>query len=124
MGLISKYSNGIGLLLCAVNIFNKYIWVSSLKNKIVVIITNVSQTFFNESGDKPNNRWVGKGSEFYYRSMKSCLQDNNSEIYSTYNGGKSLTAERFIKTWMNKIFKYMTLIPKIYNIDKLDIAYQ
>ena len=38
--------------------------------------------------------------------MKSCLQDNDIEIYSKYNEGKSIVAERFIKTLKNKIYKY------------------
>ena len=40
--------------------------------------------------------------------MKSCLEKNNIEIYLTYNEGKSVVAERFIRTLNNKIYKYMT----------------
>ena len=35
--------------------------------------------------------------------MKSWLQDNDIEIYSTHNAGKSVVAERFIRTLKNKI---------------------
>ena len=38
----------------------------------------------NESNCKPNKIWVNKGGEFYNRSMKSWLQDNNIEMYSTH----------------------------------------
>ena len=41
-------------------------------------------------------------------------------MYSTNNEGKSVIAERFIKTLKNKIYKYMTLISKNVYIDKLD----
>ena len=37
---------------------------------------------------------------------------------STYNKGKCVVAERFIRTLKNKIFKYMSSISK--NIGKLD----
>ena len=47
--------------------------------------------------------WVDKGSKFYNRSMKSYLQDNDIEMYSTYNEGKSVVAERFIGALKNKI---------------------
>ena len=40
--------------------------------------------------------WVDKGSELYYRSMKYCLQDNDIEMHSTHNEGKSVAAEKFI----------------------------
>ena len=41
-------------------------------------------------------------------------------MYSTHNEGKSVVAERFIRTLRNKIYKYMTSISKNGYIDKLD----
>ena len=41
-------------------------------------------------------------------------------MYSTPNKGKSVIAERFIRTLKNKIYKYMTSISKNVYIDKLD----
>ena len=41
-------------------------------------------------------------------------------MYSTNNEGKSVIAERFIKTLKNKIYKYMTSISKNVYIDKVD----
>ena len=43
-------------------------------------------------------------------------------MYSTYNEGKSVDAERFIRTLKNKIFKHMTAIPKNLYFDLLDIV--
>ena len=44
--------------------------------------------------------------------LKKCLKDYNIEMYSTHNKGKSVVAERFIKTLKNKIYKHMTAISK------------
>ena len=41
-------------------------------------------------------------------------------MYSTHNEGKSVVAERFIRTFKNKIYKYMTSISKNVYTDKLD----
>ena len=41
-------------------------------------------------------------------------------MYSTHNEGKSVVAERFIRTLKNKIYKYMTSISKNVYIDKFD----
>ena len=41
-------------------------------------------------------------------------------MYSTHNEGKSVVAERFIRTIKNKIYKYMTSISKHVYIDQLD----
>ena len=53
---------------------------------------------------------MGKGSEFYNRWMQSWLQENDAKIYWKYNEGKSVVAERFIKTLKNKIYKCIILI--------------
>ena len=51
--------------------------------------------------------------------MESWLQDNDIEMSSTYNEEKSAVAERFIRTSKNKIYKYMTSIPKNLYVNKL-----
>ena len=66
-------------------------------------ITKDIREILNQSRHKPNEIWVDKGSEFYNRPMKSWLQDNDIEIYSTYSEGKSLAAEIFARTLRNKI---------------------
>ena len=45
--------------------------------------------------------------------MKSWLEKNEIEMYSKYNEGKSVVAERFIRTLKSRIYKYMTSISKI-----------
>ena len=71
-------------------------------------------------GRKPNKIWVDKGSEFYNNSFKKWLKDNDIEMYSIHNEGKSVVAERYIRTLKNKTDKYMTAISKSVCIDKLD----
>ena len=41
-------------------------------------------------------------------------------MHSTHNEGKSVVAERFIRTLKNKIYNYMTSVSKNVYIDKLD----
>ena len=66
--------------------------------------------YFSENfNQNPSKIWVDKGSEFY-RSMKLCLEKNDIEMHSTHNDGKSVVAEKFIRTLKNKIHKYMTSI--------------
>ena len=69
---------------------------------------------------KPNKIWVEKWSEFYNASFKKWLQDNDIVMYSTHNEGKSVVAERFIRTLKSKNYKYMTSISKNVYIDQLD----
>ena len=74
----------------------------------------------NDSKRKLNKTWVDKGSEFYKRSIKSWLEKNDLEMYSTHNEKNYVVAERFIRTLKTKIYKYMTSISKNVYIDKLD----
>ena len=112
MQLISKFKKGFRLSLCVIDISSKYASVSPLKDKNGIIIINAFQKILDESIRKPNNVWVDKGSKFYDKSVKSWLQDNDIEIYSTYNERKSIIAERFIRTLKNNIYKYLRLISK------------
>ena len=49
-----------------------------------------------------------------------CFKENDIEIYSTFDEGKSVVAERFMKTLKNKIYKHMTYIGKNVYVDVLD----
>ena len=52
--------------------------------------------------------------------LKKWIKDNDIEMYSIHNEGKSFVAEKFIRTLKNKICKYMTSISKKVYINKLD----
>ena len=52
--------------------------------------------------------------------MKSCQQDNDIEVYSAHNKGKSIVAERFVRILKNQIYKYLTSVSKNVYVDKLD----
>ena len=120
MQLIRKFNKGFRFLLCVIDIFSKYAWVVPLKDEKGVSIVNAFQKSLDDSKRKPNKIWVDKGSQFYNRSVKSWLQDNDITIYSTHNEGKSVVAEKFIRTLKNKIYKYVTSISKNEYIHKLD----
>ena len=52
--------------------------------------------------------------------MKSFLQNNNIELYLTYNEGTFVVAQRFIWTLKDKIYKYRAPISKNVYIGQLD----
>ena len=91
-----------------------------MKDKKGASIVNAFLKILDKSGRKPNIIRVDKGSEFYNNSFKKWLKDNDIEMYSIHNEGKSVVAERFIKTLKNKIYKYMTTMSKNVYINKLD----
>ena len=120
MQLIRKFNKGFRFLLCVIDIFSKYAWLVPLKDKKGVSIVDTFKKILHDSNRKPNKIWVDKGSKFYNNSFKKWLKDNDIGRYLIHNEGKSVVAERFIRTLKTKIYKYITSISKNVYIDKLD----
>ena len=114
MQSLSRKNKGIKYL------FSKYAFVVPLKDKKVISVTNGFNKTIKQSGRKPNKIWVDQGSEFYNHVFKRWLSRNNIIMYSTYNEGKSVVAERFIRTLKNKLYKHMTATGKNAYYDVLD----
>ena len=91
-----------------------------MKDKKGATITNAFQKNLDSSKRKPNKIWVDQSSEFYNSYFEKWLKDNDISMYSTYNEGKSVVAERFIRTLKNKIYKHMRAISKNVSFDVLD----
>ena len=70
MQLISKFNKGFRFLLSVIDIFSKYAWVISLKDKKGISIVDAYQKILDDSNRKPNKIWVAKRSEFYNSSFK------------------------------------------------------
>ena len=120
MQLLRKYNKGLKNILCAIDLFSKYVWVVPVKDKKGTSIVNAFRKMLSDSNGKPNKIWVDQGSEFYHNTLKDFLKINNIEMYSTCNEGKVVVAERFIRTLKNKIFKHRTAISKNVYFDVLD----
>ena len=93
MQSLRKYNKGSKYLLCAIDIFSKYVWVVLLKDKKGTSIVNAFKKIISK-GRKPYKIWVDQGSGFYNNSFKDFLKINNIEMYSTYNEGISIVAEK------------------------------
>ena len=100
--------------------YSKYAFVVPLKDNKGISITNAFKKIIKQSGRKPNKIWVDQGSESDNQDFKKWLSSNNIIMYSTYSEGKSVVAERFIRTLKNKLYKHMTATNKNVYYDVLD----
>ena len=57
MQSLSKYNKGTKYLLCAIDLFSKYMWVVPLKNKRGISIVNAFQKLISKES-KPNEIWL------------------------------------------------------------------
>ena len=100
------------LLIYLYDLFSKYAFVVPLKDKKGIIITKVFNKIIKQSNRKPNKIWVDQEGEFYNHVFKRWLSNDDITMYSTFNEGKSVVVERFIRTLKNKLHKHMTAINK------------
>ena len=85
MQLINKVNKEIRFLLCVYDIFSKYTWVISWKEKKGITIISAFQKILDQPNGRTKKTWVKKGSEFYNRSYKSWRGKTNLEMCSTNN---------------------------------------
>ena len=100
--------------------YSKYAFVIPLKEKKGISIANAFNKITKQSNRKRNKIWVDQGSEFHNNVFKKWLSDNDIIMYSTYNEGKPVVAERFIRTLKNKLHKHVTATGKNAYYDVLD----
>ena len=101
---LSRKNKGINYLLCAIDLFSKYAFVIPSKDKKGISIVNAFNKIIKQSNRKPNKIWVDQGSKFYNHVFKKWLSDNDIIMYSTFNEGKSVVVERFIRTLKSKLY--------------------
>ena len=120
MQSLSRKNKGIKYLLCAIDLFSKYAFVAPFKDKKGISIVNAFNKIIKQYNKKPNKIWVDQGGEFYNHVFKKWLSSNDTIMHSTFNEGKSIVAERFIRTLKNKVYKHMTATGKNVYYDVLD----
>ena len=120
MQSLSKKNKGIKYLLYAIDLYSKYAFVIPLKDtKGISIVNGFNKIIKQSNRRKPNKIWVDQESEFY-NVFKKWLSDNDIIMYSTYNEGKSVVAERFIRAPKNKLYKHMAATGKNVYYDVLE----
>ena len=109
MQSLGKYNKGTKYLLCAIDLFSKYVSVIPLKDQREISSLNAFQKIVSK-GRKPNKICVNQGVESFNNLFKRFLKINEIEMDSTYTEEKSVAAERFVRNLKNKIFKHMTAV--------------
>ena len=109
MDKLSKWNKGFKYLLTVIDVFSKFAWVVPLKDKKGSSITTAFADIIKTYKRKPEYLWVDKGSEFYNKTFKEWLLQNDIELYSTFNEGKAVIIERFNRTLKSRMYKQFTI---------------
>ena len=96
---VSSFNRAVRHLLCVIDVFTKYFWVNTLKDKWARTVLHGFIEIVNESKHKINKLWVYEEKEFYNSLMQKWLDDNDNLMSSTHIEGKWIVAERFRRTF-------------------------
>jgi uncharacterized membrane protein YfhO len=104
LGRSGKYK----FILTVIDLYTRYAWGIALRDKTGQTVKDAFEKIFKSSNRKPKKLWCDLGKEFYNKTMKSFLNEHNIELYSTYNEGKSVYAERLNRTLKQIMWKKFT----------------
>ena len=116
----SKWNKGFKYLLMVIDIFSKYGWIISLKDKKTESVSLAFGYIFKKSKRKPQKLWTDKGSEFISKHVKDFLKRNNVMLYHTQNEEKSSVVERWNRTMKNRMWKIFSANNNTVYWDNLD----
>jgi hypothetical protein len=104
---LAKDNDGIQFLLCAIDIFSRFLWVRPLKNKTAKSVLAATKDIFRVR--KPTKLRSDKGTEFVNRWFKKYLSEQDVYFFTTQNRPKANYVERVqrtIKTTMYRLMKH------------------
>ena len=116
----SKWNKGVKYLLMVIDVFSKYGWIVTLKDKKTESVSLAFDTIFKKSKRKPEKLWTDKGSEFISKQFKDFLKRHNITLYHTKKEEKSSVVERWNRTMKNKMWKMFSANNNTIYWDKLD----
>lgn len=113
-----RVNGGNHYLLTVIDVLSRYAFVRPLKNKKAVSTAAAFKEIFDESGRKPKFLQTDRGLEFAGRCLQ-VLKENNVVLFHNHSELKAAMVERFNRTLMQRISKYLTYEKTNRFIDKL-----
>ena len=106
---LRTFNNNTRFLLCAVDGFSKFGFVELLKNKTPAAVRDAFKRIFKRTDRRPKQIYMDAGREFTGRDLKTYLDEQVIELIRAYTTEmKSSPAERFIKSYKSRLYRYMT----------------
>ena len=106
MSSFSRSNKGYKFLLTVIDVYSKYGWIVTLKNKTGKEVASALVKLFKIA--VPSRLWTDKGTEFYNQHVRRVLEANNVTLYPTENEEKPSAAERWNRSMKRIMWKYFT----------------
>ena len=100
-------NDGYSFILTVIDVFSKFVWTCGIKNKTGSVMARALTKIFHQ--EKYHHLQTDKGKEFYNAKVKSVLETNNINHFSTENDDiKASIVERFNRTIQNRLHRWFT----------------
>lgn len=109
MRTYSKYNDGFNYILCVIDVFTKFAYARSMKNKNSESIKTCFESIFREADITPTHIQSDKGTEFVSKDAQKYFKTKNINYYTTNNPDiKASVVERFQRTLKMRMWRYFT----------------
>lgn len=121
----AKQNRGYKYILVVIDTFSKFAWLEALKNKTGVEVTKAMRSIFVKNPNRiPRSLQTDKGKEYYNSTFQNLMKSYHIKHYSTHTTKKASIAERFNRTFLNRLWyefsmqgshKWLNLLQPIVN---------
>jgi len=103
-----KTNNQYSYLLTSIDVFSKQAFVEPLKDKSSKSVCTAFKKILKRVPFQVIKIHSDQGREFFNSDFQKLLSDNHAMLYYTQSDKKSAVVERFNRTLMDKVYRYMT----------------
>lgn len=97
-------------IMVVIDTFSKFAWVVALKTKTGKEVTEAMNSIFIKNPNRiPKNLQTDAGKEFYNNKFQNLMKSYHINHYSTFSIKKASIAERFNRTFMNRMWYQFSL---------------
>ena len=106
---LAKFNSNVRYLLTAVDPFSKKAFVEPVLKKDAISVTDAFEKILDRLGFKPHIFFSDQGKEFLNSTFQSMLKRKNIKLYTSKDADiKASVVERFNKTLMTRVHKFLT----------------
>lgn len=109
MRTYSQHNDGFKYILCVIDVFSKYAFARSMKNKNSETVRECFESIFIEANATPRHIQSDKGTEFVSKHVQQYFKERGINYYTTNNPDiKASIVERFQRTLKMRMWRYFT----------------
>ncbi|PFX27133.1 putative uncharacterized transposon-derived protein F54H12.3 [Stylophora pistillata] len=105
---LKSQNRGYRYILVVVDVLSKRAWVEPIKKKTGKTVTEAFKKIVSRAGQIPFRIQTDQGKEFFNSTIQAWCRKNENHHFVTRGDSKASIAERFIRTFKSKLYRYFT----------------